>query len=402
MIRGYYLIILLFSMWNEKAANWISGRKNWEDKLQGKLQPNRPLVWVHCSSLGEFEQGRPVIEKIKKETPNYQILLTFFSPSGYEIRKNYEMADVVMYIPTDTKKNAQKFIRLANPHKVIFVKYEFWYHMLNELKKNDIPTYLISAIFRPSQLFFKGYGRWYRSILTSFNRIFVQNQSSLELLQLIGISNAEVTGDTRFDRVAQIAAEARELEVIQSFTGENPMIVAGSTWLPDEDLLIRYMNEAEDQSLKIIFAPHEVSENSLRRIEEQLKIPTIRYSQTSGKNLSEYRALLIDGYGLLSSVYRYGKISYIGGGFGVGIHNILEAATWGMPVIFGPNYKKFKEACDLADEKGAFPIHDFKSLKQIFDNLLFDDIQLKQSSQVSKNYVNTNIGATDQIFETIF
>ena len=401
-IRGYYLFVLLFSIWNEKAANWINGRKNWEEKLKGKLESDRPVIWVHCSSLGEFEQGRPVIEKIKKETPNHQILLTFFSPSGYEVRKNYEAADAVMYLPLDTKKNAKKFIKLVNPAKAIFVKYEFWYYILNELKQNNIPTYLISAIFRPSQLFFKWYGQWYRSILSSFNRIFVQNQSSLQLLQNIGQTNIEVTGDTRFDRVAQIAAEARELELIKSFGGENRVIVAGSTWAPDEELLTRYMNESEDKSLKIIFAPHEVSENSLSRIEEQLNISSIRYSNASGKNLSEYHALLIDGYGLLSSVYQYGIASYIGGGFGVGIHNILEAATWGMPVVFGPNYQKFKEACDLVNLNGAFPISDFPSLKQTFDRLFFDDNQLKHSSEVAKNYVNMNVGATDKIFQTLF
>jgi len=401
-IQGYYLFVLLFSIWNEKAAKWIDGRKNWEEKLKGKLQPNRPVVWVHCSSLGEFEQGRPVIEKIKKETPNHQILLTFFSPSGYEVRKDYECADVVMYLPLDTKKNARKFINLVNPAKAIFVKYEFWYHILNELKKNDIPTYLISAIFRPSQLFFKWYGQWYRSILSSFTRIFVQNQSSLHLLRNIGQTNCEATGDTRFDRVAQIAAEAKELELIKSYAGENKVIVAGSTWAPDEALLTKYLNESEDKTLKIIIAPHEVSESSLCRIEEQLNIPSLRYSNATDKDLSKYRALLIDGYGLLSSVYQYGKVSYIGGGFGVGIHNILEAATWSMPVVFGPNYLKFKEACDLVGRKGAFPVTDFSSLKQTFDRLFLDNAQLKISSEVAENYVKINTGATDRIFNAIF
>ena len=402
-IRGYYFLALIFSIWNDKASKWINGRKDWEAKLEGQLKTDRPVVWVHCSSLGEFEQGRPIIEKIKNEKPNHQILLTFYSPSGYEVRKNYEVADVVMYLPLDTKKNARKFIQLANPAKVVFVKYEFWYHILNELQKNDIPAYLISAIFRPSQLFFKWYGKSYRSVLTSFKKIFVQNETSLKLLQSIGQNHVEVTGDTRFDRVAQIAADAKELNIIKSFAENSQVIVAGSTWAPDEEILARYVNEFnEDQNLKIIFAPHEVSENSLKNIEENLNIPAIRYSQAEGKDLSKARALLIDGYGLLSSVYQYGQVSYIGGGFGVGIHNTLEAATWGMPVVFGPNYKKFKEACDMVNLNGAFPVNDYKMLKQILDRLLLDSKKLEQASNVAKTYVHTNIGATDKIFENIF
>jgi 3-deoxy-D-manno-octulosonic-acid transferase len=398
----YALIIRFVSVFNEKAKLFVDGRKNWEDKLAQKINKKDRHIWFHCSSLGEFEQGRPVIEEIKKQFPDTKIVLTFFSPSGFEIRKNYELADVVCYLPLDTKKNAVAFLDLIQPEKVFFVKYEFWFFFISEMKNRKIPLYLVSAIFRRKQLFFKNsaLGKWYRKILFQLEHIFVQNEESASLLKGIGLTNFTISGDTRFDRVAAIAKSSKEIPVVEKFRGDSVLIIAGSTWKPDEMLLAEFINESV--GIKFVIAPHEVSAANINRIQQMLKKQSLLFSKASETNVENFDVLIIDSIGWLSSMYRYGKIAYIGGGFGVGIHNILEAATFGLPVIFGPNYKKFKEAVDLAFEGGAFPITNFKDLRLVFNKLTDEEETLKKASGICENYVIKNVGSTKVIVEKVF
>lgn len=395
-------MVRLFSVFNEKAKLFVEGRKNWEEKLAVEISGGKKYIWFHCSSLGEFEQGRPVIEELKYQFPDYKVILTFFSPSGFEVRKNYELADVVCYLPIDTQHNAKTFLDIVKPEKAFFVKYEFWYFYISELSNRKIPLYIISAIFREKQQFFKNslWGLWYRKILFQVEHLFVQNDKSGKLLESIGVLNYTVAGDTRFDRVATIAKSSKEIPIVEKFKGNSLLIVAGSTWKPDEELLVEFINE--NSEIKYIIAPHEVSESNINRIQQMLKKPSILFSKVKESEIDSYDVLIIDSVGLLSSLYRYGNIAYIGGGFGVGIHNILEAATFGSPVIFGPNYKKFKEAVDLAFEGGAFPILKFKDLRYIFNTLVNDEELMKKASQICKKYVAKNVGSTKLIIKIVF
>jgi 3-deoxy-D-manno-octulosonic-acid transferase len=387
---------------NEKARLFVKGRKNWRQTLSEEVDSNARYIWMHCASLGEFEQGRPVIEEIKKQFPEYKIALTFFSPSGYEIRKNYGLADIVMYLPLDTKRNAKDFLNLLNPEKVFFVKYEFWHFYISELKKRKIPLFVISAIFRENQQFFKNspWGKWYRKMLFRVEHIFVQNETSGKLLEAVGVKNYTVSGDTRFDRVASIAKGFKNFPIVEKFKGNAKLIVAGSTWKPDEELLAEFINQ--NTEARIIFAPHEVSEANINRLTQLLKKPAVRFSQIENVEVESVQVIIVDSIGILSSLYKYGEIAYIGGGFGVGIHNILEAATFGLPVIFGPNYQKFKEAVDLISEGGAFSITDFNQLQIIMNRLLNNEDALKKASEISKNYVAKNIGSTKLIIKKVF
>jgi 3-deoxy-D-manno-octulosonic-acid transferase len=398
-LKFYYFGILLASLFNRKARLWIKGRKGIFDKIKKQVSAENNLFWFHASSLGEFEQGRPLIETLKSKNKSIKILLTFFSPSGYEIRKNYKQADYIFYLPPDTKKNAVKFINLINPSKAFFIKYEFWYHYLNQLKSNNIPVYLVSANFRPNQIFFRWYGGWFRKILNKFTHIFVQNKKSELLLKNIGLYNVTVSGDTRFDRVAEIARQAKEIEIAAEFKQDSPVIIAGSTWDKDQEILVEFIN-ASSLKVKYIIAPHEINESAIQNLVKSINKPVIRYSSVSTVNIKEYQVLIIDNIGMLSSLYRYADIAYIGGGFGVGIHNILEAATFGLPVVFGPNYGKFQEAVDLVESGGAFPINDYRSLKKQFDNLL-DKIETNEAGPISREYVQKNQGATNIILSEI-
>ena len=399
----YALFIKLASGFNSKAKLFIRGRKNWEVALKQKIDPNKKYIWFHCASLGEFEQCRPVIEEVKSKFPEKGILLTFFSPSGYEIRKNYEGADVISYLPMDTRKNALRFLQIAQPEKVLFVKYEFWYNYISEIKKQGIKLYAISAIFRENQLFFKNspWAKWYRKILDGFTHFFIQNEKSAELLTSIGISNYSITGDTRFDRVAAISANSAKFPMIEKWKENQPLIVIGSSWKPDEDLLVEFINKHK-AGTRFIIAPHEVSENNIQRIEQSLQKKSIRFSQTEGRDISEIRAIIIDSIGILSSLYQYGEIAYIGGGFGVGIHNTLEAATYGMPIVFGPNYHKFDEACNLVTLGAAFPINSYDDLGSIFDGLLNNKDRLKEAGKISRKFVEKNLGASSKITKKVF
>lgn len=393
----YRLAIGIVSPFNPKAKKWIGGRKDIFEKLEKAIAKDAPLAWFHCASLGEFEQGRPVIEAFRKNYPQYKILVTFFSPSGYEIRKNYSGADHVFYLPIDTRANAERFISIANPRLVIFVKYEFWFNYLDILHKKNIPLYLISATFRTSQHFFRAYGGWYRKALHYYTHIFVQNKASKDILNNIGVNQVTVSGDTRFDRVADVASEARELSLAEAFSKDAFVLVAGSTWEADEEFIVPLAREHKE--LKLIIAPHEISDARISSLvsETERSARVIKYSQADIASVKAAQVLIIDNIGMLSSLYRYGQIAYIGGGFGKGIHNTLEAAAYGMPVLFGPNYQKFLEAKALVKLGGAFSIYSYDDLNNRITTLITDQKKLQHASQVSRNFVQENKGATAAI-----
>lgn len=401
-IRIYFLVARISALFNEKAQLFVRGQKGIFETVEKKLLFKRPVIWIHCASLGEFEQGRPLIEKIKQQHPDHQIVLTFYSPSGYEIRKNYELADCVCYLPADTPGKARKFIEMIQPEKAFFIKYEYWYNYFRILKEKDVPIYMISAIFRPKQLFFsKGLrGKWYRKILQNVEHFFVQNEQSALLLKQIGLNNFTITGDTRFDRVAEIAARSRDLPRIKQFKKGGKLIVAGSTWPPDEALLIKFLKQ--NPEAKIVFAPHEVKESNVLRLLKQMPVDAALYSLSEGHDLSFYRVLIIDTIGLLSSIYRYADVAYIGGGFGVGIHNTLEAAVYNIPVVFGPNYKKFQEARGLEDSGVAFPIQNTVELNNTLNKLLEDEKGRHDIATKCREFMAKNIGATQQVLTKVF
>ena len=391
--------IKLAALFSDKPAKMVKGHREVFDLLKSKIDRNAQYIWFHAASLGEFEQGRPLIERIRKEYPQYKILQTFFSPSGYEVRKNYDGADIVCYLPIDTPANAKKFIELVNPCMVFFVKYEFWHNYLNTLYQKGIPTYSVSSIFRPNQIFFRWYGKSYQQVLKTFAHLFVQNEESKQLLAGIGVKNTTVVGDTRFDRVLDICAAAKQLPLVQKFKGDALTFVAGSSWGPDEDIFIKYFNAHPE--MKLIIAPHVVNDGHLKEIESKLQRSSIRYTQATEENVGKADCLIIDCYGLLSSIYRYGEISYIGGGFGVGIHNVLEAAVYGIPVIFGPNNKKFREAQHILANKGGFEIHGYDDFEQLMNKFLTDEAYLKQSGKAAGDYVKGNAGAMELILKNI-
>ena len=391
--------VKLAGLFSDKPAKMVKGHRGAFDMLKSKIDRNARYIWFHAASLGEFEQGRPLIERIRKEYPQYKILQTFFSPSGYEVRKNYDGADIVCYLPIDTPSNVKKFIDLVNPCMVFFVKYEFWQNYLNALSKRGVPVYSVSSIFRPGQIFFRWYGKSYQQVLKTFAHLFVQNEESKLLLAEIGVKNTTVVGDTRFDRVLDICAAAKQLPLVQKFKGDALTFVAGSSWGPDEDIFIKYFNAHPE--MKLIIAPHVVNDGHLKEIESKLQRSCVRYTKATEENVEQADCLIIDCYGLLSSIYRYGEISYIGGGFGVGIHNVLEAAVYGIPVIFGPNNKKFREAQHLLANKGGFEINGYEDFEQLMNKFLADEAYLKQSGQAAGDYVKGNAGAMDKIMKRV-
>ena len=398
----YSLLMRLASPFHIKADQIWKGRQRVFTELAYKIKHDRPIVWVHCASLGEFEQGRPLIEAIKQQYPEYRIFLTFFSPSGYEIRKNYELADYVYYLPSDTKRHARKLVQIVNPQLVFFIKYEFWFHYIYELKKRNIPLYLASAIFREKQLFFKNapWGKWYRKMLYGFCHFFVQDEQSVELLGRIGFRNVSKAGDTRFDRVAMIARNGKAMPLIEQFKGNNHLVVAGSTWKPDDELLVEYIHTHPE--IKFIIAPHETKQANIDRLISQLKTPFICYTAATEESVMNKQVLIVDTIGILSSVYRYADLAYIGGGFGVGIHNTLEAAIFGMPIIFGPNYLKFNEATTMVKLGVAFPISDYSKLKSVLDSLLSDTDKREKIAATCVNFTQQNLGATQTIISEVF
>ena len=396
-LRIYALLILLAWPFNKKARSWINGRKDFFVKLQRTMYKNAaPVIWFHCASLGEFEQSRPLIEEIKKRYPAYNIFLTFFSPSGYEVRKNYSYADYVFYLPLDTPFNARKFIRVINPKLAFFAKYEFWYHYINELKKKNIPVISFSTIFRKKQIFFKSYGYMFRETLQKITRIFAQNEKSVELLKKHNIHHAEIAGDTRFDRVYEVFKNRKEFPIIKKFKGDKNIFIIGSSWPEDLDILFDTLNNLSGK-LKIIIAPHEIKEKEIAVIEQKLKSKTIRYSKADENNAAGYDIMIIDNIGILSSLYQYGEIAYVGGAFGKGLHNILEPATFGMPVFFGPKYEKFQEAKDLIKLQVAFSVQSQEEFQLMFNEILNNEIKRDKINKACLQYVQKNIGATEKI-----
>ena len=392
----YFVGIKIASIFNPKAKKWIDGRKQIFEEIARNWDANHKSIWIHCASLGELEQVRPLIEQLKKTYPSHKILLTFYSPSGYDIRKNYPLADYVCYLPFDTKKNADKFINLIQPNLAIFVKYEFWYHHLITLKNRKIPTLLVSALFRPNQPFFKWYGQLHREMLSTFQHLFIQNQGAAQLLKKHAWNNYSIAGDTRIDRVIDIANKAATFPIIKTFVGDTPTLIAGSTWPVDEQLLIPFIQQQTDNNWKFIIAPHNIQDRYINDLEQKLGSLCIRYSLAKEKKIENQRVMIIDNIGMLSSIYQYGKIAYIGGGFGAGIHNTLEPIAFGLPVIFGPKYQKFTEALTLVQDGGAFVIQNEKTVQQVMDRLSrpnnYDD-----ASSKAKAYISHNQGATKKI-----
>ncbi|WP_106829535.1 3-deoxy-D-manno-octulosonic acid transferase [Parabacteroides pacaensis] len=403
-IRLYSFAVKIATPFHRKAKLMLQGQRNTTAILKAKIDRNARYVWFHASSLGEFEQGRPMMEKIKREYPDYKILLTFFSPSGYEVRKNYLGADVICYLPLDTPSNVRKFLDLANPEVAVFIKYEFWANYLNELHRRGIPTYIVSAIFRKEQVFFKWYGASYRNVLKCFKHLFVQDQASAGLLAKYGIKNVSVCGDTRFDRVMDICRQAKEVDLIERFVtlpdGSKALtLVCGSSWPQDETIFVDYFNEHPD--LKLVIAPHEIHEEHLQYIESLLKRPSVRFSQADSQTIQEKDCIIIDCFGLLSSIYRYGEMAYVGGGFGTGIHNVLEAAVYKVPVIFGPKFQKFKEARDLIAAGGGFSITDSSSFSAKMDEFLLYKEALAAAGKNAGQMVQSHTGATDKIMKIL-
>lgn len=402
----YNLIIFLYvsavrlaALFNEKVSKMVKGEDEAFTILAQHIDPSARYLWFHAASLGEFEQGRPLIEAVRRRYPGYKVLQTFFSPSGYEVRKDYKGADVVCYLPLDTPGNARRFIELAHPYMAFFIKYEFWKNYLDELHRRQIPVYSVSSIFRPGQIFFRWYGGCYKHALKDFTHLFVQNEESVRLLESIGISNTTIVGDTRFDRVLEICNQAKQLPIVEQFKGHALTLVAGSSWAPDEDIFIPYFNRHPE--MKLIIAPHVIDEAHLKEIIGKLNRPVVRYTEATEENVKQAGCLIIDCFGLLSSIYRYGEIAYIGGGFGVSIHNTLEAAVYGVPVIFGPNNKKFMEAQGLKQCKGGFEITGAEDFNRLMDRLTSEQAFLEAAGKCAGEYVSSNAGALEKIMQTV-
>ena len=430
IIYIYLFGIAIASLFNKKVKKLWQGERQALSILRSKVKPDDKYVWFHAASLGEFEQGRPIMERLRKEHPEYKILLTFFSPSGYEVRKNYDGADIICYLPIDTPFNARRFLRTVRPVMAFFIKYEFWYNYLHILKHRGIPTYSVSSIFRDGQIFFRWYGKQYGRVLKCFTHFFVQNEKSRQLLASIGITDVSISGDTRFDRVLEIKELAKKLEIVEAFVEDafrsadntssannlstessnlstcqlvnsstKKIFVAGSSWQPDEEIFIKYFNEHPDW--KLIIAPHVIGESHLQQIIKQLDMPVVRYTQTTPEEARNARCLIIDCFGLLSSIYNYGTVSYVGGGFGVGIHNVLEAAVWNIPVIFGPNNARFAEAQALKANGGGIEITDYDSFAAVMDGFIADEASLQKAGEAAGNYVKQNAGATDVVVKGV-
>lgn len=409
---GIYLYALLVrlvaALGHRKARAMVRGQRDTWRILREKIDPTARYVWFHAASLGEFEQGLPLIERLRREQPSRKILLTFFSPSGYEVRKDYKGADVVCYLPFDSPTAARRFIKWARPEMAFFIKYEFWRNYIDVLSKKSIPVYSVSSIFRPGQIFFRWYGRKYARCLRRITHFFVQNERSVELLRTIGVQdNVTIVGDTRFDRVIDIRNAAQPLPIVEQFTRAKEdsnaapfVLVAGSSWQPDEDILLDYVNR--HPNLRLVIAPHVVNDAHIQEIEQKLTTPALRYSQATLENVDDYRVLIIDGYGLLSSIYRYATVAYVGGGFGVGIHNVPEAAVYGIPVIIGPNHQRFAEAVALIANGGCKSIKNAEDFSVIMDDFLENPAHIAQAGSAAGDYIHQNAGATPLIYQHVF
>lgn len=403
IMYAYQFGLMVYSHFNDKVRKMWKGERKAVSILKAQVDPQAKYVWFHAASLGEFEQGRPLMELLRHRHPEYKILLTFFSPSGYEVRKNYSGADIITYLPIDTVTNARRFLRAVRPEMAFFIKYEFWYNYLHILKHRNVPTYSVSSIFRRDQVFFKPYGKQYSKVLKCFTRFFVQNEESRRLLAAIGIKQVDVMGDTRFDRVLQIKQASKQLPLVEAFVGNgstNKVFVAGSSWLPDEQVFIPFFNQHKDW--KLIIAPHVIDDDHLDKIAELLKgRKVVLYTKATMEEAAKAEVLIVNCFGLLSSIYRYGQVAYVGGGFGVGIHNVLEAAVWNVPVLFGPNNEHFQEAQALKRVEGGFQIDDDASFARLMTKLMEDEVFLEQSGSAAGGYVKDQAGASGKIMRAI-
>ncbi|AOW09224.1 3-deoxy-D-manno-octulosonic acid transferase [Flavobacterium gilvum] len=391
----------IIALFNPKIKLFVDGRKDVFTILEQKIAANDKTIWFHAASLGEYEQGLPVIEKIKKKYPAHKIIVSFFSPSGYEVRKNNTVADVTIYLPLDTPKNAKRFLKLAHPEMVFFIKYEFWINYLNQLQKQNIPTYLISGIFRKKQLFFKWYGGFYRKALKSFTYFFVQNENSRKLISQLGETNVIVSGDTRFDRVVTILEKDNTLDFVSQFKNNKTTIVIGSSWPKDETILAEYINSCKDD-IKFIIAPHNIKPDQIKQLQASILKKTVLFSEKENKDLSQFDVFIIDTIGILTKIYSYADIAYVGGGFGnPGVHNLLEPATFGIPIVIGPNYSHFEEAISLVKIEGCISITNFKELETAFSTLVQNPILKSKKGEICYNFIQQNKGATNRILEKI-
>ncbi|WP_431162917.1 3-deoxy-D-manno-octulosonic acid transferase [Flagellimonas beolgyonensis] len=393
-------ILKVVALFKPKIKLFVSGRKNTFPELEAKLSPVKKNIWMHVASLGEFEQGLPILERLRKQFPDHRLILTFFSPSGYEVKKNTSAADVVVYLPMDTISNAKRFLNLVQPEFAVFVKYEIWPNYLKELKQRNIPTFLVSALFSKSQIYFKHYGGFMRRSLTTFSHFFVQDNSSKALLQSIGFENCTVSGDTRLDRVSEILKRDNQLNFMTEFKNNNPCLVAGSTWSEDEELLIPYINQS-DSNFKFVIAPHEIKEAHISKILAALQKKTICYSEMDNKNMKDFDVLVVDTIGLLTKIYSYADIAYVGGGFATGLHNTMEPAVFGVPIIIGPKYLGFKEAVDLVANGGILSVSNQTEFYKVMDTFITDAQQREQVGAINANYIAANKGAADLITESI-
>src|SRR5690606_6393686 len=396
----YGLGISIASKFNPKAKFWKDGRKNWKEKMQKSIAPTDKIVWMHCSSLGEFEQGRPVLERIKNEFPNHKIALSFFSPSGYEVRKNYEGADYIFYLPLDTQKNAKSLIKILHPEILILVKYEYWYNLLSRLNKKKIPVIVISAVIKENNVFIRSWGNWFRKRIEKINHFFVQDGDSKQLLNSTQIEQVTVSGDTRFDRVKEILKSENHLDFVEKFKGNSKLIVAGSTWPDDEEILTKFINEKLPEDWKVIFAPHNIDSKKINQLKENLKSPISIYSQLNENELMNSKILIVDTIGILTKIYAYSDISYVGGGFTkTGVHNTLEPAVFGVPIIFGPNYENYFEAIDLIQDEGAQRFKDQYDFDSKMENLIADEQERNRRGNAAYNYIRQKPNASNLIMD---
>ncbi|MCB0371760.1 MAG: 3-deoxy-D-manno-octulosonic acid transferase [Muricauda sp.] len=399
--------ILVILVWNSlkvvalfqpKIKLFVAGRKNTFRELESKLSSKKNTIWMHVASLGEFEQGLPILERLRQNYPDYQIVLTFFSPSGYEVKKNTTVADVVVYLPMDTASNAKRFMDLVEPEIAIFVKYEIWPNYLSQLKKRAIPTFLVSAIFSKRQIYFKPHGGFMRKSLATFSHFFVQDETSKKLLESIGLTNTTVSGDTRLDRVSEILKRDNHLDFMENFKNDQLCLVAGSTWPEDEKILVDYINNTSTP-IKYVIAPHEIKEAHVEKIISALQKRTICYSKMANGDLHDFDVLVVDTIGLLTKIYSYADMAYVGGGFATGLHNTMEPAVFGIPIVIGPKFKGFKEAEDLVEQGGILPISDYDGFRTLVDNLIADPVRLKTIGAINSHYINANVGAAKLITE---